>query len=182
MYTDGQPGFVRIGKLKIHVARPITSEDTDAAFDPIFRKIFIKSEEEDLKPIVPEYWRYYLAGTDSKSRSAAWQASIEESKVRTFKGLGASADKLTPPRVLYSPDPKYTNEAASRHIEGTSHLGVVIDAKGTPVNMAILEPLGMGLDEQAVLAVTQWKFRPPTSNGEPVQAQINIEITFRCCP
>jgi TonB family protein len=182
LYRDEHPRFVKIGRFKIRVARPVTSKDTDAALDPILAKIFIKTEEEDLRSLVPEYWRYYLAGTDSKSRSAAWQASIEESKVRTFNGPGASADKLAPPRVLNSPDPKYTNEAVSHHIEGVSNLGVVVDAKGAPVKIAILQPLGMGLDEQAVLAVAKWKFRPPTSNGEPVQAQINIEITFRCCP
>ena len=40
----------------------------------------------------------------------------------------------------------------------------------------------MGLDEQAVLAVEHWRFQPGTKNGQPVRVEINIEMTFWCCP
>jgi TonB family protein len=49
---------------------------------------------------------------------------------------------------------------------------VVVDATGNAVDIGILEPLGMGLDEQAVLALKQWKFRPSILNGQPVPVRI----------
>jgi periplasmic protein TonB len=83
------------------------------------------------------------------------------------------------PKAVKTPDPKYTEEAKSRHIEGRTVLGVVVDSTGTAVD---LEPLGMGLDEQAVLAVKQWKFRPSTFNAHPVPSRMYVEINFKCCP
>jgi TonB family protein len=181
VYTDGKQNFVRVGKVKIHVEKPISSLDTLADIDPILGKILMK--QEDLLPVAPVYWRSYLTGTDSKSRSAAYQASVEENRIPPSKAANAPttnapAPKVTLPKLLHSPDPKYTKEAASHHVGGLAALGVVIDVTGTPTNISILRPLGMGLDEQAVLAVGQWKFRPATRNGQPVRVQIVIEVAF----
>lgn len=182
LYSHGKQGVVKLGKLRIHVARPISDVDNETVLDPILTKVFIRPEEEDLKPMVPVFWRSYLAGTDSKSRAAAWQNALQENGVSTVKAAHDPAGKPTPPRAISTPDPKYTKEAASHHIEGTTSLGIVVDTTGTPVGTAILEPLGMGLDEQAVLAVSQWKFQPATLNGNPVKVQINLQIEFKCCP
>jgi TonB family protein len=54
----------------------------------------------------------------------------------------------------------------------------VIDATGTPTQIAILRPLGMGLDEAAIAAVSQWKFSPATRNGTPVPVFTHIEMNF----
>jgi hypothetical protein len=131
LYKDGKPGFVNVGKLKIHLARPVSEADTEATLSSIIRKIFIEPGE-DLRPMVPDYWRPYLAGTDLQSRSAAWkatwQATLEESKVQ---GIGAAdTSYVAPPRVRSSSDPEYTKEAASHHIEGSSRLGTVIVCYG----------------------------------------------------
>jgi len=37
----------------------------------------------------------------------------------------------------------------------------------------------MGLDEKAIEAVRQWKFKPATKDGHPVAVQVNIEVSFR---
>jgi TonB family protein len=182
LYTDGKQSFVRLGKLKIHVEETISSVDTLADIDLMLGKILIKPE--DLLPVVPVYWRSYLTGTDSKSRSAAYQASVEEngnptSKVANAPTTDAPATKTTPPRLLRSSDPQYNGEAASHHVVGVAVLSVVIDVTGAAISISIVRPLGMGLDEQTVLAVGQWKFLPATRNGQPVQALIAIEVAFK---
>jgi len=58
-------------------------------------------------------------------------------------------------------------------------LSMVVDATGTPTNIHVVRPLGLGLDEQAILAVQQWTFKPGTKNGVPVAVQAQIEVTFR---
>jgi TonB family protein len=181
VYAEGKQGFVTLAKSKI-VPLPISNPDAETELNAAFDKIFIKPETEDLRPMVPEYWRYFLAGNDFKSREEAWQAAVDESKIPTFKKLADPTSKLTPPVVVHNPDPNYTKEAAAHHVEGVSHLAIVVDSTGAVVKSAILQPLGIGLDEQALLAVNKWKFRPSTFNGKPVQAQIRVEITFRCCP
>jgi TonB family protein len=181
VYAAGKQGIVTLAKSKI-VPLPILNPYADTELNPAFDKMFIKPETEDLRPVVPEYWRYFLAGNDFKSREEAWQAAVDESKIPTFKKFADPTGKRTPPVAVHSPDPSYTKEAAAHHVEGVSQLAIVVDSTGAVVKSAILQPLGIGLDEQALLAVDKWKFRPSTVNGTPVQAQIRIEITFRCCP
>ena len=181
LFQNEKPLPVMIGKLKIHIGRPGSNVDTEAALRSILNKILIEPGE-DLRPLLPEYWRYYLTGTDVQSRKAAWEANLEKSKVVPLKLANAPTGTPIPPRVVSAPDPKYTKEAESHGIEGLSVLGIVVDTTGRAVDIGILEPLGMGLDEQAVLALRQGKFRPSTLNGQPVPIRINYEINFRCCP
>jgi TonB family protein len=63
-----------------------------------------------------------------------------------------------------------------------SVVSAVVDTTGGTRDVAIMQPLGMGLDEQAVVAVKQWHFTPATLDGQPVPAKVNIEVNFRCCP
>jgi TonB family protein len=177
VFEGGRLRFIKIGKLRIHLERDPSNKDSEAAI----RQVFV-DPQEDLRPLLPDYWQSYLSGNDSKSRSAAWTSSIEKSDPTAIPPAKVSRGAVSAPSVIQSPDPKYTKEAASRHFEGTSVLMVVLNTKGSAENIAILRPLGMGLDEQAVKAVQQWRFQPAIKNGQPVRALINIEILFRCCP
>jgi len=42
----------------------------------------------------------------------------------------------------------------------------------------VLKGLDLGLTEQAVEAVKQWKFKPGTLNGEPVDVIFNLTVNF----
>jgi TonB family protein len=181
LYNKENPGYIKGGKLRIHVAKLVSDVDSDATLNAIFSRIFIELGE-DLRPMLPDCWAYYLEGTDSQSRLAAWKASLEKRKVVTIRPADAPPGKIAPPHLVDSPDPKYTKEARLHLIEGLSVLRTVIDVTGTPGNIAIVQPLGMGLDEQAVLALEQWKFQPATLNGEPVPDQIEVQMNFKCCP
>jgi TonB family protein len=182
LFSRGKRHPQKLAKVRIHILKPISEADNSAALDNILSKIFISPDDEALKLMVPVYWRPYLAGTDLKSRSAAWEVMLEENKISTVKPVGDPAGKPIPPHLVSSAEPKYNNEAASLQIEGTSHLGVVVDSTGAPAEIAILQPVGMGLDEQAAMAVRQWKFRPSTLNGNPVRVRVIVEVTFKCCP
>jgi TonB family protein len=155
--------------------------DTGATLQPILNRIFVGAGE-DLRAMVPNYWRSYLEGSDLQTRQKAWRATLEKDANPALTESGAPPFQTTVPRALHAPDPKYSKEAAKHHIEGVSRLGITVDGTGRADNIAILDALGMGLDEQAVLAVKEWKFRPALKDGQPVRVQILIEITFRCCP
>jgi TonB family protein len=55
--------------------------------------------------------------------------------------------------------PVESEEARKAKFQGTVVLEIVIDERGNPTNFKILNPLGLGLDEKAVEAARQWRFR-----------------------
>ena len=89
-------------------------------------------------------------------------------------GSGVSA-----PKVLYQPDPEYSEEARKAKYQGTVLLWLIVDPSGRPRDVRVSRSLGMGLDEKAVEAVKQWKFEPALKDGRPVAVQINVEVNFR---
>jgi TonB family protein len=50
---------------------------------------------------------------------------------------------------------------------------------GLAHNIQVVQGLGMGLDEEAVAAVRQWKFQPGTKDQVPVTVRALIEVNFR---
>jgi predicted amidohydrolase YtcJ len=64
---------VVIGKLNFHITKPISNTDTEATVHPTLSKIFI-DPQEDLRPMLPDSWRYYLTGSNSETTLAAWVA------------------------------------------------------------------------------------------------------------
>jgi TonB family protein len=56
---------------------------------------------------------------------------------------------------------------------------VLVQADGTPASdVRIVKSLDPDLDQQAIKAVRQWRFKPGTKDGQPVPVEVNIEMTF----
>jgi TonB family protein len=89
---------------------------------------------------------------------------------------GASVSQ---PQVIYAPDPEYTDEARSAKYEGICVVALIVDAQGKPQHVRIVRPLGMGLDEKAVDAVKQYKFKPALYRGRAISTPIRIEVNFK---
>jgi TonB family protein len=89
-------------------------------------------------------------------------------------GGGVSA-----PVVLRSVDPEFTEQARQANFQGSVTLALIIDASGNPQNVRVTRHLGMGLDEKAVAAVQQYKFKPAMYQGHPVAVQIVVDVDFR---
>lgn len=84
------------------------------------------------------------------------------------------------PSCLYCPDPQYSDEARKAKYQGVVVLQVVITLDGRATNIVVVKSPGLGLDEKAIEAVRQWKFRPAIGpSGKPVPTQVPIEVTFR---
>jgi TonB family protein len=86
---------------------------------------------------------------------------------------------VTPPKTTYAPDPEYSEEARKAKYEGSVVLWLVVSAGGLPQKIRVQRSLGMGLDEEAVKAVKQWRFQPATKDGQPVPVMINVQVNFR---
>jgi periplasmic protein TonB len=90
-------------------------------------------------------------------------------------GIGVRA-----PTCLYCPKPEYSDEARKVHFQGLVELSVVVLADGKPGRIQLITGPGMGLDEKAIEAVRNWRFRPAiAANGKAVAVTIPIEVQFQ---
>ena len=98
-------------------------------------------------------------------------------------GIGAGVfhvgGGVSAPRVLYEPEPEFSEEARKAKHQGIVVLAVVIAPDGRPRDLRVINSLGMGLDEKAVEAVRKWRFEPAHKDGRPVAVQVQIEVAFR---
>jgi TonB family protein len=91
------------------------------------------------------------------------------------------AIKDTPPKLLYKVEPEYTNQARKAGLSGKALLSLVVDIDGRPKDIKVVSPLADGLAEQAIKAVSKWRFQPATKNGVPVATGARVEVNFRIC-
>lgn len=122
-----------------------------------------------------------LAKVDAAAPVRPWGCGPPEVASQTLEKVTGPAGKyvIAAPRAISTPDPNYSPEASKAKLEGTVVLWVIVGPDGCAHNIRVQRSLGKGLDEKAIEAVRQWKFRPATKNGVPVAVQVNIEINFR---
>ena len=73
----------------------------------------------------------------------------------------------------------YPEIAKRAGVEGKVYVLAFVDEKGDVTNVKIIKGLGAGLDEAALNAVKQTKFKPGKQRGKPVKVQVSIPIVFR---
>ena len=86
---------------------------------------------------------------------------------------------VTAPRVLIEVRPSYTNDALLHKIQGTVVLEVIVTRDGRPSDIRVVRSLDAGgLDEQAVAAVSRWRFEPGRLAGTPVDVLVIVMLDF----
>jgi TonB family protein len=92
--------------------------------------------------------------------------------------LIASNESGTPVSILEKPKPSYTEEAIKRGVEGEVRLEVEFTADYHVRVVRVLQGLGFGLDEQAMRAAEQIKFKPAMHGGQPIDSTAVVHIVF----
>ena len=85
---------------------------------------------------------------------------------------------VTAPTLLSHTEPEFSDEARRAKLQGTALLSIVVDQDGAVHDVRVVKPLGLGLDENAVSAVSKWTFQPAKRNGIPVPVESTIEVSF----
>ena len=130
--------------------------------------VFASDIDSDMLARLPDYWREYF---NSQSKHRAFMPADA-----AIKMVG---DGVAAPKVLNTIDPTSNEYAQQFGIAGMDVLRTVVDATGVPRQIAIDRPIGFGLDEKAVEAVKNSRFRPAVLNGQPVPVVIDLVVTFR---
>ncbi len=93
-------------------------------------------------------------------------------------GLMSVGGGVSAPVVVHSVEPEFTPEARGANFQGSVSIQLIVDAQGNPQNVHVLRHLGMGLDEKAIDAVRQYRFKPALYQGHPVAVQMVIDVDF----
>ena len=90
-----------------------------------------------------------------------------------------NVDGASHPVLIRKTEPAYTYEAQSKHIEGTVTLGLCINAAGKAEKIQVLKSLGYGLDQEAIKALSLWRFKPAMKDGKPIKMPATIDMSFK---
>jgi periplasmic protein TonB len=94
-------------------------------------------------------------------------------------GLRHVGGAVSAPEVLHSVEPEFSEEARRAKVSGDVQVYLWVDEHGNPSHVRVIRGVGMGLDERAVEAVKQYKFRPAMENGRPVAVEMYVDVAFR---
>jgi TonB family protein len=120
---------------------------------------------------------------DEAKEFDAATAAMQKTQTKPMPSLAAGVYKIgggiSAPKLVSKVEPQYTDEARAALLSGTVRLFVEIGTDGLAHNLQILQGLGLGLDEKAMEAINQWKFKSATKDGQPVPVMATIEVNFR---
>ena len=84
-----------------------------------------------------------------------------------------------PPIVIHTVDPEFSDAARKAKFSGRVLIYLVVDENGNPQHIRVARGVGMGLDEKAVEAVRQYRFKPATLNDKPVKVDLYVEVNYQ---
>lgn len=119
-------------------------------------------------------------GRRSGSVQSASFANQNDLVVDAPKKKAEDVAVVEPVVILAKPKPMYSQEALKLNLEGEVLLEVIFPASGAAVHVnRVVKGLGHGLDEAAVRAAQQIKYKPALSNGHAVDFPALIHIVFQ---
>lgn len=163
----------------------------DLAPESAIRKAF---SEEIHKRSVDEVQAYWSGQEDAKGVTRPTIAADQKEAlklVRENRGaiayVSTSADftgvniiaVVNPPVVIKKVPPNYTQSALRFRVQGDVVLRLQINEEGEVDDVTVIEGLKHGLTEEAVQAVKKWRFKPATTGGMAVSAEIDVTVNFR---
>ncbi|MEK6284917.1 MAG: TonB family protein [Acidobacteriota bacterium] len=92
---------------------------------------------------------------------------------------GAPASAVdSKPVLLSNPPPRYTEEARANKIQGVVTARLLVGADGQVKRVTIVRGLPDGLDDQAIQAAFQYRYKPALKDGKPVTYLVVVQIEF----
>jgi TonB family protein len=98
----------------------------------------------------------------------------------TGGGAYRPGNGVTTPELLQEVKPAYTAEAMRAKVQGSVYLECVVRQDGSTGDCKVVRSLDptFGLDQEAIRAARQWRFKPGTRLGQPVPVLVTIELMF----
>jgi TonB family protein len=115
------------------------------------------------------------------SATGSWILNFSELRTSS-EGPRPAASEVSAPSPLRKVDPKYPPTLIKDHVEGEVVLYAVMRSDGSVDSIQLVHGIDDQLDANAMQALSQWKFRPATKQGAPVELEAIIHIPFHAPP
>ncbi len=115
------------------------------------------------------------------SATGSWILNFSELRTGS-EGPGPASSEVSAPGPLRKIDPKYPPTLINEHVEGEVVLYAVIRRDGSVDSIQLVRGIDDQLDANAMNALSQWKFRPATIQGVPIELEAIVHIPFRAPP
>jgi TonB family protein len=125
---------------------------------------------DDAIKSLPPYWARLLTG-------APILETITDPETGETIPRASEAQKLTPNPTRRLP-PAYPVSLNDYEIAGSVVVRVTVDESGKPTVVDIVTPMGFGLDQSAINAVSRWQYEPAKRDGKPVKVYVRVQFNF----
>jgi protein TonB len=132
---------------------------------------------DDPEPIVDEDIEYIETDEEIADTDFLIGGPVGGPPVIDTGPMRVGGDIQAPERIHYI-SPEYPELARRARLGGIVILQATIDREGAVTEVEILRGLGLGLDEAAVKAVSQWQYTPTFYNGRPVEILLTVTVQF----
>jgi TonB family protein len=85
---------------------------------------------------------------------------------------------VVPPRKVSGTLANYPESARSKKLQGRITIALVVDEKGEPQDLEVVESAGGPLDEAVLKAVAKWRYEPARKDGVKVRVRIREWQSF----
>jgi TonB family protein len=126
-------------------------------------------------------------GSGGRNQGVVASSGFGNGAIDALNGAGSQAKTASPKpsngatapvEITFKPKPDYTDEGRKQKINGEVRLEVLFKSDGRVHVVRVLQGLGYGLDEQAVKAAEQIKFKPALHEGQPIDSMAQVHIIF----
>jgi TonB family protein len=83
---------------------------------------------------------------------------------------------------ISGPNPIYPAQAKADKVQGAVILSLRINKDGEPIDIRVKKSVRADLDESALTAVQQWRWKPYLLNGNPTEVKTNVTVTYHLEP
>ena len=118
-------------------------------------------------------------GNGGRVAMGSFETVAQVTQVPTKNSHAQQPVEFLPVEIFSKPTPAYTEEARHLGIQGEVALSVVFEASGAIKVIGVVKSLGHGLDQAAVQAAAQIRFKPALRDGKPADFPATLRIEFR---
>jgi TonB family protein len=173
-------------KLNLSAARPSAVPGRDAAAEapptrtapPNFADLAPGAKPEAIFASKRVY-TMHVNMPNLNSATGSWIINFSELRADPSAPRVAVGSDMVSPVAIKKVDPKYPPTLVAEHVEGEVVLYAVIRRDGSVDSIQLVKGVDEQLDENAMHAFAQWKFRPAEKQGEAVDLEAIVHIPFR---